>query len=80
MLILTVPLRMFMTGRLFSVLEMKCVSTYSKCISLIHPTAHAYIIVLFDIIVSLLQLDADDAKVNLEEEPGEDVYNECPLP
>lgn len=26
-LILTVPLRMFMTGRLFSVMEMKCVST-----------------------------------------------------
>ncbi|XP_029013772.1 solute carrier family 4 member 1a (Diego blood group) isoform X1 [Betta splendens] len=48
-LILTVPLRMFMTGRVFSVLEMKC-------------------------------LDADDAKVILEEEPGEDVYNECPLP
>lgn len=27
-LILTIPLRMFMTGRIFSVLEMKCVSTY----------------------------------------------------
>lgn len=26
-LILTIPLRMFMTGRLFSVMEMKCVST-----------------------------------------------------
>ncbi|KAM7371683.1 hypothetical protein PAMP_008898 [Pampus punctatissimus] len=48
-LILTIPLRMFMTGRLFSVREMKC-------------------------------LDADDAKVNLEELPGEDVYNESPLP
>lgn len=31
-LILTVPLRMFMTGRLFSVMEMKCVST-SLCLS-----------------------------------------------
>lgn len=29
-LILTVPLRMFMTGRLFSVLEMKCVSVFSR--------------------------------------------------
>ncbi|XP_019949688.1 solute carrier family 4 member 1a (Diego blood group) [Paralichthys olivaceus] len=48
-LILTIPLRMLMTGRLFSVKEMKC-------------------------------LDADDAKVVLEEEPGEDVYNESPLP
>eukprot|EP00066_Takifugu_rubripes_P002815 XP_003964963.1 PREDICTED: band 3 anion transport protein [Takifugu rubripes] len=48
-LILTVPLRMFMTGRLFSVMEMKC-------------------------------LDADDAKVTFEEEPGKDVYDECPLP
>lgn len=27
-LILTIPLRMFMTGRLFSELEMKCVSVY----------------------------------------------------
>lgn len=27
-LILTVPLRMFMTGRLFSAMEMKCVSAY----------------------------------------------------
>ncbi|XP_018527642.2 LOW QUALITY PROTEIN: solute carrier family 4 member 1a (Diego blood group) [Lates calcarifer] len=48
-LILTIPLRMFMTGRVFSVMEMKC-------------------------------LDADDAKVSFEEEPGEDVYNESPLP
>ncbi|XP_045891539.1 solute carrier family 4 member 1a (Diego blood group) [Micropterus dolomieu] len=48
-LILTVPLRMFMTGRLFSVMEMKC-------------------------------LDADDAKVTFEEEPGKDVYDESPLP
>uniref|UniRef100_A0A3B4VJ88 Anion exchange protein n=1 Tax=Seriola dumerili TaxID=41447 RepID=A0A3B4VJ88_SERDU len=48
-LILTIPLRMLMTGRLFSVMEMKC-------------------------------LDADDAKVTFEEEPGEDVYNESPLP
>lgn len=49
-------------------------------ITLIHTKAHAYIIVLFHIIVVLLQLDADDAKVSLEEEPGEDVYNESPLP
>ncbi|KAM9843044.1 solute carrier family 4 member 1a (Diego blood group) isoform 1-T3 [Aulostomus maculatus] len=48
-LILTVPLRILMTGRLFSVLEMKC-------------------------------LDADDAKVTLDEEPGVDVYSESPLP
>ncbi|KAI3359586.1 hypothetical protein L3Q82_013987 [Scortum barcoo] len=48
-LILTIPLRMFMTGTLFSPLEMKC-------------------------------LDADDAKVTFEEEPGKDVYDESPLP
>uniref|UniRef100_A0A7N8WS94 Anion exchange protein n=1 Tax=Mastacembelus armatus TaxID=205130 RepID=A0A7N8WS94_9TELE len=48
-LILTVPLRMFMTGRMFSVMEMKC-------------------------------LDADDAKVTFEEEPGQDVYYESPFP
>nr|QOU09169.1 csolute carrier family 4 member 1B [Lateolabrax maculatus] len=41
-LILTIPLRMFMTGRLFTALEMKC-------------------------------LDADDAKVTFEEEPGQDM-------
>lgn len=48
-LILTVPLRMVMTGNLFSNMEMKC-------------------------------LDADDAKVTFEEEPGVDVYDECSLP
>ncbi|KAG7263338.1 hypothetical protein CRUP_036661 [Coryphaenoides rupestris] len=48
-LIMTIPLRMLMTGRLFTPLEMKC-------------------------------LDADDAKVTFEEEPGMDVYNESPLP
>ncbi|KAM8844161.1 solute carrier family 4 member 1a (Diego blood group) isoform 2-T3 [Spinachia spinachia] len=48
-LILTIPLRMVMTGTLFSAAEMKC-------------------------------LDADDAKVTFEEEPGVDVYNESPLP
>ncbi|XP_061701113.1 solute carrier family 4 member 1a (Diego blood group) [Syngnathoides biaculeatus] len=48
-LLLTVPLRMVMTGTLFSVMEMKC-------------------------------LDADDAKVKFEEDVGEDVYNESPLP
>ncbi|XP_061906160.1 solute carrier family 4 member 1a (Diego blood group) isoform X2 [Entelurus aequoreus] len=48
-LLLTVPLRMVMTGTLFSTLEMKC-------------------------------LDADDAKVKIEEDVGEDVYNESPLP
>ncbi|KAM9345706.1 solute carrier family 4 member 1a (Diego blood group) [Symphorus nematophorus] len=48
-LILTVPLRMAMTGTLFSTMEMKC-------------------------------LDADDAKVTFEEEPGKDVYDESPLP
>lgn len=48
-LILTVPLRMAMTGTLFSTFEMKC-------------------------------LDADDAKVTFEEEPGVDMYNESPLP
>lgn len=26
------------------------------------------------------QLDADDAKVTFEEEPGKDVYDESPLP
>uniref|UniRef100_A0A3B5AZS7 Anion exchange protein n=1 Tax=Stegastes partitus TaxID=144197 RepID=A0A3B5AZS7_9TELE len=48
-LILTIPLRMFMTGRLFTELEMKC-------------------------------LDADDAKVVFEEEPGQDVYCESQMP
>uniref|UniRef100_A0A671YPY2 Anion exchange protein n=1 Tax=Sparus aurata TaxID=8175 RepID=A0A671YPY2_SPAAU len=48
-LILTIPLRMAMTGTLFTPLEMKC-------------------------------LDADDAKVTFEEEPGKDVYDESPLP
>lgn len=34
------------------------------------------------VILALLvpQLDADDAKVTFEEEPGKDVYDECPLP
>lgn len=35
-IILTVPLRMLITGTLFSVREMKCVSTYSMSASLIH--------------------------------------------
>lgn len=48
-LILTIPLRMVMTGTLFTTMEMKC-------------------------------LDADDAKVTFEEEPGVDVYDESPLP
>ncbi|XP_075890336.1 solute carrier family 4 member 1b (Diego blood group) isoform X1 [Nelusetta ayraudi] len=48
-LILTIPLRMCMTGRLFTELEMKC-------------------------------LDADDAKVSFEEEPGQDVYFETQMP
>uniref|UniRef100_A0A3B3XQY1 Anion exchange protein n=1 Tax=Poecilia mexicana TaxID=48701 RepID=A0A3B3XQY1_9TELE len=48
-LILTIPLRMIMTGRLFTEMEMKC-------------------------------LDADDAKVTFEEEPGQDVYCETQMP
>uniref|UniRef100_A0A3Q3G9F7 Anion exchange protein n=1 Tax=Labrus bergylta TaxID=56723 RepID=A0A3Q3G9F7_9LABR len=48
-LILTIPLRMCMTGHLFTELEMKC-------------------------------LDADDAKVTFEEEPGQDVYCESQMP
>ncbi|KAM9425537.1 LOW QUALITY PROTEIN: solute carrier family 4 member 1b (Diego blood group) [Pholidichthys leucotaenia] len=48
-LILTIPLRMLMTGHLFTELEMKC-------------------------------LDADDAKVTFEEEPGQDVYCETQMP
>uniref|UniRef100_A0A3Q4H149 Anion exchange protein n=1 Tax=Neolamprologus brichardi TaxID=32507 RepID=A0A3Q4H149_NEOBR len=48
-LILTIPLRMLMTGHLFTKLEMKC-------------------------------LDADDAKVTFEEEPGKDVYCESQMP
>ncbi|XP_054605692.2 solute carrier family 4 member 1b (Diego blood group) isoform X2 [Nothobranchius furzeri] len=48
-LILTIPLRMLMTGHLFTKLEMKC-------------------------------LDADDAKVTFEEEPGQDVYCETQMP
>ena len=30
--------------------------------------------------VCVSQLDADDAKVTFEEEPGQDVYDESPLP
>ncbi|XP_031699389.1 solute carrier family 4 member 1b (Diego blood group) [Anarrhichthys ocellatus] len=48
-LILTIPLRMFMTGHFFTELEMKC-------------------------------LDAEDAKVTFEEEPGQDVYCESQMP
>ncbi|XP_037610022.1 solute carrier family 4 member 1b (Diego blood group) [Sebastes umbrosus] len=48
-LILTIPLRIFMTGRFFTELEMKC-------------------------------LDADDAKVTFDEEPGQDVYCETQMP
>lgn len=48
-IILTIPLRMLLTGRLFTVMEMQC-------------------------------LDADDAKVVLDEEPGMDVYDESPFP
>ncbi|CAG5906626.1 unnamed protein product [Menidia menidia] len=48
-LILTIPLRMVMTGSLFTEMEMKC-------------------------------LDADDAKVTFEEEPGQDVYCESQMP
>uniref|UniRef100_A0A8C9V8W7 Anion exchange protein n=2 Tax=Scleropages formosus TaxID=113540 RepID=A0A8C9V8W7_SCLFO len=48
-LILTIPLRMFMTGCLFTEMEMKC-------------------------------LDAEDAKVTFEEEPGQDMYNESQMP
>ncbi|KAF3704422.1 Band 3 anion exchange protein Anion exchange protein 1 [Channa argus] len=48
-IILTIPLRIFMTGRLFTLMEMKC-------------------------------LDADDAKVTFEEEPGQDVYCESQMP
>ncbi|XP_072522851.1 solute carrier family 4 member 1b (Diego blood group) [Salminus brasiliensis] len=48
-LILTIPLRMFMTGRVFTEFEMKC-------------------------------LDADDAKVTFEEEPGVDMYSETRMP
>lgn len=38
-LILTVPLRMLMTGRLFSVMEMKCVSTAPLCVCYNHRHA-----------------------------------------
>ncbi|XP_076857138.1 solute carrier family 4 member 1b (Diego blood group) isoform X2 [Brachyhypopomus gauderio] len=48
-LILTVPLRMYITGHVFTEFEMKC-------------------------------LDADDAKVTFEEEPGVDVYSETGMP
>ncbi|XP_026803676.3 solute carrier family 4 member 1b (Diego blood group) isoform X2 [Pangasianodon hypophthalmus] len=48
-LILTIPLRMYLSRRLFTKLEMKC-------------------------------LDADDAKVTFEEEPGVDVYSETRMP
>uniref|UniRef100_A0A8B9LEG9 Anion exchange protein n=1 Tax=Astyanax mexicanus TaxID=7994 RepID=A0A8B9LEG9_ASTMX len=48
-LILTIPLRMVMTGRIFTEFEMKC-------------------------------LDADDAKVTFEEEPGVDMYSETRMP
>ncbi|KAF4084622.1 hypothetical protein AMELA_G00108150 [Ameiurus melas] len=48
-LILTIPLRVFLSRRVFTKLEMKC-------------------------------LDADDAKVTFEEEPGVDVYSETVMP
>lgn len=48
-LILTIPLRVFLSRRVFTKLEMKC-------------------------------LDADDAKVTFEEEPGVDVYSETMMP
>ncbi|XP_058263219.1 solute carrier family 4 member 1b (Diego blood group) [Hemibagrus wyckioides] len=48
-LILTIPLRVYLSRRVFTKLEMKC-------------------------------LDADDAKVTFEEEPGVDVYSETQMP
>lgn len=36
-LILTIPLRMFMTGRIFSVMEMKCVSISVYLLLSTHP-------------------------------------------
>lgn len=48
-LILTIPLRMLVTGRLFTEREIKC-------------------------------LDAEDAKVTFEEEPGRDMYDETQMP
>ncbi|KAJ8245928.1 hypothetical protein GJAV_G00261800 [Gymnothorax javanicus] len=48
-LILTIPLRMYMTGHVFTDMEMK-------------------------------YLDADDATVTFEEEPGQDVYYESQMP
>lgn len=52
-LILTIPLRMFMTGTLFTVKEMKCVSTPPpRLISFL--TCHLLHTQLFDIQTSLL--------------------------
>ncbi|XP_027032749.2 solute carrier family 4 member 1b (Diego blood group) [Tachysurus fulvidraco] len=48
-LILTIPLRLYLSCRVFTNLEMKC-------------------------------LDADDAKVTFEEEPGVDMYSETQMP
>lgn len=45
-LILTIPLRMFMTGRVFSVMEMKCVSTSLCTFSL---SCRSHISMSFDI-------------------------------
>ncbi|TWW81286.1 Band 3 anion exchange protein [Takifugu flavidus] len=59
-LILTIPLRMFMTGHFFTEVEMKCVRVHS--------------------ISTRCELDADDAKVTFEEEPGQDVYYESQMP
>lgn len=36
--------------------------------------------IVFFVCLFFLQLDADDAKVTFEEEPGKDVYDESPLP
>lgn len=74
-LILTIPIRMFMTGTVFSAMEMKCVSTSLHlslqcsftCIILVHS------MFLFCnwIHFVLLQLDADDAKVKFDEDEEE---------
>lgn len=85
-LILTIPLRMFMTGRLFTEVEMKCVRVHfhlvwskfrgvrrGRCVGK-HYTCWSVCFCLF------FQLDADDAKVTFEEEPGQDVYYESQMP
>lgn len=85
-LILTIPLRMLMTGRLFTEVEMKCVSIYLWEINSGLSAgkgvwvSHGFVDFFCFCFLSFFQLDSDDAKVTFEEEPGQDVYYESQMP